>query len=251
MLLSRLLPISFLPLLATAQNYTCPDHLYTVHLFSTSPLILYIPNFLTDHEATHLLSVSAPHFRASQIADAAGQQHLASTRTSRSASLASDDVVRCIEARALHFQGLDVPRERLEPLQIVSYGQGETYAPHTDWFTSALHTTPDYGGNRASSFFVYVDASEDLVGGGTQFPLLEAPRGEQWCEYVDCDRGWEEGVTFRAIKRNAVFWRNIEGGKGDGRTLHAGMPVQRGKKVGMNVWTREGELDAAYRSEVV
>jgi prolyl 4-hydroxylase len=26
--------------------------------------------------------------------------------------------------------------------------------------------------------------------------------------------------------------------------------VQRGKKLGMNIWTREAELDGMYRSEV-
>jgi prolyl 4-hydroxylase len=35
---------------------------------------------------------------------------------------------------------------------------------------------------------------------------------------------------------------------GDRRTVHAGLPVQRGSKLGMNVWTREGALDAKYRS---
>jgi prolyl 4-hydroxylase len=35
---------------------------------------------------------------------------------------------------------------------------------------------------------------------------------------------------------------------GDGRTVHAGLPVQRGRKLGMNVWTREGVLDRKFRS---
>lgn len=102
---------------------------------------------------------------------------------------------------------------------------------------------------------MYVHASEDIAGGGTQFPLLDAPRNERWCDVVNCDAGWDEGVTFRPIARNAVFWRNMKdvGGKriGDRRTLHAGLPVQRGSKLGMNIWTREGALDGKYRSDSI
>ncbi|KAJ4294627.1 hypothetical protein N0V90_008318 [Kalmusia sp. IMI 367209] len=258
-MLNRFCAVSFLALLTRAtstNNYTCPQHLYSVQIFSEDPLIIYIPGFLTETEAQHLESISSGRFTSSQIADQSGQQHLASTRTSRSTSLNSDEVVRCIEERALQFQGYDIPRTHLEPLQAVQYSLGETYAPHTDWFTSSLQTTPEYGGNRLSSFFVYISTSDDIVGGGTQFPLLDAPKDERWCAFVNCDAGWENGVTFRPIARNAVFWRNLRGGNagkgrvGDRRTLHSGLPVQRGKKLGMNIWTREAELDVMYRSEV-
>jgi len=236
---------------STTPNYTCPHHLYNVQIFSEDPLIIYIPEFLTAAEAIHLQSISTDKFTSSQVADQTGQQQLASTRTSRSTSLESDKVVQCIEERALQFQGYDMPRTHLEPLQAVQYSLGENYKPHTDWFTSAAQTTPSFGGNRATSFFVYVAASDDIVGGGTQFPLLEAPTNERWCEYVNCDAGWDEGVTFRPIARNAVFWRNMKDGRGDRRTLHAGLPVQRGKKLGMNIWTREKELDLQFRSNAI
>jgi prolyl 4-hydroxylase len=234
------------------QNSTCPEHLYKTHIFSTDPLVIYIPNFITPEESEHLQSISAGKFTSSQIADSSGQQHLASTRTSQSTSLESDEIVRCIEQRALEFQGFDTKRESLEPLQLVQYGESQEYHSHTDWFTSASQTTPEFGGNRLSSFFVYVHASDDIAGGGTQFPLLDVPKDEKWCEYVNCDAETEDGVVFRPVQGNAVFWRNLKtvGGKmvGDTRTVHAGLPVQRGTKLGMNVWTREGVLDERYRS---
>jgi prolyl 4-hydroxylase len=256
MITTHLLPFPLLALLniATAsrtQNYTCPQHLYNIQIFSEDPLIIYIPSFITEYEASHLQSLSSRTLERSRIADQTGQQHLASTRTSRSTSLNSDKVVRCIEDRALQFQGYDTPRTHLEPLQAVQYSVGENYKPHTDWFTSPAQITDEFGGNRATSFFVYVSASEDIIGGGTQFPLLDAPHSEKWCPYVNCDAGWEEGVTFRPIARNAVFWRNMKSGEGDRRTLHAGLPVQRGEKLGMNIWTREGVLDEKYRSDGV
>lgn len=152
-----LLPIPLLALLVTAttkQNYTCPQHLYNVQIFSEDPLIIYIPEFITAEEAAHLQTISKDNFQSSQVADQSGQQQLASTRTSRSTSLSSDDVVKCIEERALQFQGYDVRRERLEPLQAVKYELAEEYKPHTDWFTSTTQTTQEFGGNRATSFFV-------------------------------------------------------------------------------------------------
>lgn len=260
MIIRTLLSLSTLALgIATSisQNYTCPEHLYKTQVFSTDPLIIYIHSFLTPLESQHLQNISQATLTHSLIADQTGQERLANTRTSRSTSLVSDPVVRCIEARALQFQGYDIPRQNLEPLQAVHYSLGEQYKHHTDWFTSSSQTTSEFGGNRLSSFFVYVAASEDIIGGGTQFPLLDAPHDERWCEVVNCDAGWEEGVTFRPVARNAVFWRNLkevkEGGKvmriGDRRTLHAGLPVQRGVKLGMNIWTREAQLDGKYRSD--
>ncbi|KAF2117643.1 hypothetical protein BDV96DRAFT_570604 [Lophiotrema nucula] len=251
MLTPYLLPTSLLILLATAstkQNYTCPHHLYNVQIFSEDPLVIYIPSFITEHEAAHLQKLSSGRFSYSQIADGTGQQGLAHTRTSQSTSLESDEIVKCIEDRALQFQGYDVRRERLEPLQAVQYALAQEYKPHTDWFTSSSQTTAEFGGNRLSSFFVYVTA-DDIAGGGTQFPLLDAPHDERWCQYVNCDASWEDGVTFRPIPRNAVFWKNLKGGMGDRRTLHAGLPIQRGNKLGMNIWTRERDLDVKYRSD--
>jgi prolyl 4-hydroxylase len=69
-----------------------------------------------------------------------------------------------------------------------------------------------------------------------------------WCKFVDCDEEWENGVTFRAVEGNAVFWENLkEDGMGDERTLHKGVKVESGEKVGMNIWTREGPLSAELR----
>ena len=69
---------------------------------------------------------------------------------------------------------------------------------------------------------------------------------------MDCDESWENGVTFRPRVGSAVFWRNLRMGGdgnmvGDERTIHAGLPVVGGRKVGMNIWTREWPLDEEFR----
>lgn len=245
--------LSFIPAIFANNIPECAPHNYTTHILSISPLVIYIPSFITPAESAHLQAISTGKFSSSQIADDSGQQLLANTRTSQSTSLESDDIVRCIEQRALEFQGFDTKRESLEPLQLVQYAQKQEYHAHTDWFTSPAQTTSEFGGNRLSSFFVYVYASQDITGGGTQFPLLDVPNDERWCDWLNCDAELEDGVVFRPVQGNAVFWRNLVEVKkgnhvGDRRTVHAGLPVQRGQKMGMNIWTREGVLDRKYRS---
>ncbi|PVH85205.1 2OG-Fe(II) oxygenase superfamily protein [Cadophora sp. DSE1049] len=225
----------------------CTHPAYKVHIFSKNPLVIYIPNFLTVEEREHLQEITKGTFTNSAVADESGEQGLRQTRTSQSTSVIRDSIVRCIETRALEFQGFDTPRSHLEPLQLVQYGNGENYHLHTDWFEAPSRMTPEVGGNRLSSFFVYV-AANNLTGGGTNFPILNAPYDERWCKFVDCDEPWENGVTFRPVPGNAVFWQNLhEDGSGDPATIHAGLPVTSGSKLGMNIWTRQGPLDEKFR----
>ncbi len=82
--------------------------------------------------------------------------------------------------------------------------------------------------------------------------MLDAPWDERWCEFVDCDEEYERGVTFRPVEGNVVYWQNVLGdgsGNGDYATLHAGLPVTSGWKVGMNIWTREAPLGEEIRGK--
>lgn len=100
---------------------------------------------------------------------------------------------------------------------------------------------------------VYLEAN--CTGGGTHFPRLKHPaRGEQeseWCRFVECEgseeleRGEEteekrllkEGVVFKPIKGNAVYWENMRSdGSGFAESWHAGLPVKSGVKIGLNIW---------------
>jgi prolyl 4-hydroxylase len=47
------------------------------------------------------------------------------------------------------------------------------------------------------------------------------------------------GLAFTPIEGNALFWVNLSpDGTGDKRVVHAGLPVEKGWKVGMNIWPR-------------
>lgn len=197
------------------------------------------------------------HSRVSSATTAQGSVN--KVRKSSSTAAPATEIVSCIEERALLFQGLSVPRSHLEPLQLVKYSPGEHYHFHTDWFTDPAHSVASVGGNRISSFFAYVKA-DNVTGGGTNFPMLEVPNGgtggggeSEWCRFIDCDEPWENGVTFKPIEGNAVYWENMHvdgSGQGDQRTLHAGLPVTSGEKIGMNIWTRQAPLSEDMRGTV-
>jgi prolyl 4-hydroxylase len=58
--------------------------------------------------------------------------------------------------------------------------------------------------------------------------------------------GQAKGVKFKPIRGNAVFWVNLDkDGKGDRRTVHAGLPIGEGEKIGLNIWPRKyfGSVD--------
>ena len=61
----------------------------------------------------------------------------------------------------------------------------------------------------------------------------------KWCQFIECDGdGKVEGVTFKAKKGSAVFWMNFDpDGRGYKETIHAGMPVESGHKIGLNIWS--------------
>ncbi|CAK7230998.1 hypothetical protein SCUCBS95973_007763 [Sporothrix curviconia] len=253
------------------SDYVCTHPPYRPILVSASPLVIYLEAFLSDQERHHLYAVSQgkfSHFVVTGGGDKNGEAAARNVaRTSQSAYVLRDAVLHCIEERAAAFQGYDVVREQLEPLQLVKYAPGEQYHLHTDWIArpaeQRMHATASSGGNRLSSFFAYVHVGDDAqgnatTGGGTIFPLLDAPKNEEWCRrgIVDCDAPWESGLTFRPIAGNAIFWRNLQpqsvvstSGEqvGDFRTLHAGLPIGAGEKIGLNIWTREGVLSDEAR----
>ncbi|KAI0887437.1 uncharacterized protein GGS22DRAFT_157169 [Annulohypoxylon maeteangense] len=232
---------SLLAIDATNQTAPdCPPHSYSVHILSKAPIVIYIENFLSEDERSHLLDISEPLFEPSTIThDGDSTQRDATIRDSEVALIPRTDPVRCIEARARAIQGwrTDLWIERLRTQR---YGSTQHYAHHFDWGSGAL------GWGRATSFMAWVQA-DAVEGGGTEFPLLwrDAP-GESWCRWVECagDGGRDGepvlGVTFKPVAGNAVYWENFRPdgtGRGWDETWHAGLPVIKGTKVGLNIWS--------------
>jgi prolyl 4-hydroxylase len=96
----------------------------------------------------------------------------------------------------------------------------------------------------------WVAAEGGLEGGGTAFPELPTMSDDRrWCQFIECgeegdgggkEEGETRGVIFKAVPGNAVFWENFMAdgsGVGYGETVHAGLPVKKGVKVGLNIWS--------------
>ncbi|KAL4866152.1 hypothetical protein BDV12DRAFT_173356 [Aspergillus spectabilis] len=213
---------------------------YRIHIFSHTPLVIYIEGFLSDTEADHLVNISLPRYTPSPVYSSSTSLSRNTTkRHSDRALLPRTPTVRCIESRARSFQG-HKPHLYIERLWTQRYNVSGHYTHHFDW----AGTARGRGGDRLSTFMVYVKA-EGVSGGGTNFPRLKRPRDERWCGFVECDTENEgegkergEGVTFKPIKGNAIFWENLRrDGSGYEETWHAALPVERGEKVGMNIWS--------------
>ncbi|KAF2261852.1 hypothetical protein CC78DRAFT_583218 [Lojkania enalia] len=232
---------------------SCESHKYTTEIVSLDPLVIYINNFTTHQEADELIAAGESDFQPSYISTNTGLQRVQG-RTSSSAPLSpSLPLVQCILTRARTFMGSTLsPTERFSTPQLVRYERGQKYDLHTDHWPS--HQVDDQGRlfNRVASFFVFLRG--ECEEGETYFPEVEpwstsnsesdpdarlektfkgkVLRGEY--------KGEKKGVKFKPITGNAVFWVNIDAkGEGDGRLIHAGLPVGGGEKVGMNIWPRK------------
>ena len=80
-------------------------------------------------------------------------------------------------------------------------------------------------------------------GGATQFPEYRDPFPPGWCDVIDYYDDSEGGVAFKPVLGNAIFWSSVyPNGTYHEGTYHAGMPVKKGQKVGLNVWTHRDEF---------
>jgi prolyl 4-hydroxylase len=219
-------------------NLQCEEHGYKTHIFHRDPLVIYIENFLTPEESNHILQISEPNWKPSSIWTD-GVEHLDETvrKSSKAPLPAEDPVIACLSERARTFQGWR-PSVFIEKLWSQRYTKSGHYMYHYDF------SNPSPRSGRVSTFMVYADAN--CTGGGTNFPRISAPASKDWCRFIECEEegltdgagGTVEGVVFKAIKGNAVFWENLRGdGSGYQETWHAGLPVKEGVKVGLNIWS--------------
>ncbi|KAI6839956.1 hypothetical protein KC332_g4838 [Hortaea werneckii] len=211
------------------SNLRCSKHKFDVHVFSTAPLIIYIDGFLSEEEAEHLVRISQNKWQVSTVFNEGVETTDEAVRKSEKALIERDETVQCIEQRALDIQGW--PQETfIERLWTQRYNETGHYAHHYDWATASRTS------RRVSTFMVYVSA--ECAGGGTNFPRIQTPQSEHWCEFIECGDSSEPGVTFKPRKGAAVFWTNFDqDGRGYKETIHAGMPVTSGTKIGLNIWS--------------
>jgi prolyl 4-hydroxylase len=215
---------------------SCAPSNYNVSILSRHPLVIYIQNFISPEESKHLVDLAAPLYAQSPVYHADTETVDPTIRNSSRALLPRTPTVKCIEARALAFQG-SPEHVYIERLWAQRYIVGGHYTYHQDW-SGDLRAR---GAGRISTFMVYVDC-DDCEGGATQFPLLNKPTADSWSPLLDplaeSDQHGKSGVAFRPIAGNAIYWENFRPeGRGYDELLHAGLPVTHGVKVGLNIWS--------------
>ncbi|RII07132.1 hypothetical protein CUC08_Gglean008100 [Alternaria sp. MG1] len=228
----------------------CEGHQYTTEIISLDPLLIYINNFTSAQEAEELIKLGSPEFAESFISRSRGSTQRVTGRTSQSAPLPMDDpLVLCLLSRARKFMGsMLLPSEPFSIPQLVRYFPSQKYDLHTDFWPEHQITSLEDGKqvyfNRIASFFVFL--RDNCTEGYTYFPLVETSL-PNILDGTYNDRiaqgemnGEAKGIRFKPMRGNAVFWVNLDkDGKGDRRVVHAGLPVNEGEKIGLNIWPRK------------
>lgn len=230
-LLSPYLPAAVALLGPSSPHFEdCVGHNYTTEILSIDPLLIYITSFVSPAESSALLAAGDSLFEASQVT-ISGHDTTTSDRTSYSANLPLSPVTSCISSRARAFLGATLPAGDIGAPQLVRYTAGQKFNLHYDWYdTPQVLTKTSQRFNRPASFFAFLEAN--CTGGETFFPHISVPGEGRW-------RAHEGGTAFKPVEGNALFWVNLmPSGHGDKRVIHAGLPVEEGRKTAMNIWPR-------------
>jgi prolyl 4-hydroxylase len=172
-----------------------------------------VDEFVSPEECAHFLWLASPNLKAAEST----RDRLSGEQTAFNGSAAilrgplCDPVVRNIERRIA--AGFDLPASHVEPLSVLRYESGHSYAPHVDYFNTDRFAyndrIGDVAGQRVASFLVY----------------LRAPAAGGETRYLEIDK------KVAGRERMALCHFNVDSrGEPDPATLHTGTPVLAGEK---------------------
>lgn len=179
-----------------------------------APHIFTVDEFVSRSESAHLMSLAGLNFRPAHAltSDILSQENRAFTGSMAALqTVLCDAVVRQVERRVGAVFRL--PASQVEPLSVLRYQGGNSYASHVDYFDAARLEENlrkgDRAGQRVASFLVYLRSPE--AGGETHYLKV--------------------GKKVAGRERMALCHFNcLPSGEPDPATLHTGEPVQRGEK---------------------
>ena len=167
-------------------------------------------DFLTGAECAAVIDAAkAKGLSRSTVAKATD---FSASRTSSTVFLNPDDapIVARIFDKVSHL--MQVPRPRMEGLQILSYEEGQKYDAHYD---PCFKCKAD-NGHLLREHTVLMYLNDDFEGGATDFPLA--------------------GKTVAPVKGMAAVFTSMKDGRIISESKHAGVPVRRGTKWLATVW---------------
>jgi len=185
-------------------------------MVSASPLIYRLPALLSDAECDFLIRSATPWLQPAMVVDPRTGHYVRDpVRTSDGAAfpLAMENpAIHALNRRIAAASGTGVAQG--EPLQILSYRQGQQYRPHVD---AIGHTDNE----RIWTMLVYLN--DGYEGGETLFTAI--------------------GLAVKGPKGDAILFRNVDGmGRADMLSRHAGLPVTSGQKFLASRWIRQYPL---------
>lgn len=192
-----------------------------LQLRAESPRIATFEGLLSAEECRYVVALGTAHLQPARVLDpVTGESRLDPIRTShdvRFAPVLEDFALRLLQWRMASAIGLDFTRA--EALILLRYQPGQEYRPHRDYLSAAsLARDRPEAGQRMATLCCYLADVE--AGGGTAFP--------------------EAGLVIEARAGRAVAFGNLDqAGRPDPRSLHAGLPVERGEKWLATLWLRQ------------
>jgi len=184
-----------------------------------------IDNVVSEEECDYLCSEIEQNSTRSQVAgDGTEISQVSYTRTSSTSILYdSDPIVKKLNEKISML--VNIPEENGEELQGQVYQVGQEFKHHYDYFVDdSYYNNCLASGQRTYTFMIYLNDVEE--GGETNFPNVL------------------DNYSIKPKKGMAVVWRNSNGpGTDNAASLHAGMPVIKGKKVILTKWFRANKWD--------
>ncbi|RDW91742.1 hypothetical protein BP5796_02907 [Coleophoma crateriformis] len=227
---------------ATTADTGCDEyHGYQIEFLSSDPLMIRIPNFISPAESAFFTGILAQNFTYRLYVN---EEDVKNKIAPRLAVLDQHDpYVTCILNRAHHFLG-SMASPDFELLSVARYGVSHQVSLHTDASPEPLEdSVTKRQFNRRTSFFVYVHSSDDLEGGETYFPRIPPPSNVDLSTHPGIvavnNASGQPGLAVKPVSRSAVFWLGMKpDGTVDRSTIHKGLPVTKGEKIGMNIWAK-------------
>ena len=188
------------------------------------PLVQIIEDVLTLDECYYIISIAQPHLKPAFVAGAEGNKK-SDGRTGKVHWIKHNTSPEITEIVNRVSDIVGFPASYAESIQVVYYGETQQYKPHFDAFdldTEKGKKITGESGQRLATALLYLNEVEG--GGGTTFPKVE--------KQVSPKPG-----------RAVVFHNCYEGtNKRHPKSLHGGMPVEKGEKWACNLWYRERPL---------
>ncbi|KAK0625857.1 hypothetical protein B0T14DRAFT_577022 [Immersiella caudata] len=243
----------------TSESFFCKDPPFRAQLISTSPLLIYLQDFLTQQELQYLQKTSKTSL-PSEPDSSEKTTHL---------SHRGNEVLQCIASRLHTFQGHRPPQINLEAPELFrrspsslspdtkpkkDSASNSHKTPKTD--TSTIHSTL-----HTWTFANQTTPGLKTTGGTLTFPLIPSPitpteeSNAAWCppthdpltpRILDCDAPYSKGLTFLPVPGSAVYFLDsLPDGRYDRRTGHYTGEVTSGEvegvvfRVGRRAWIEE------------